>query len=325
MTKTPRILLHCDAESARRVTDQIEAHLPGTETDIADTYDGLASRIAAFHPNIVYSTVFMREAYPREALFGEPNLTWVHVSGAGVNHLVPWDTGAVTVSNAGGVQDDGMAQFAFARLFAINCNFFTYHEQQQRREWQELDNLNSVGGTLTVVGLGRIGQACARLGAQLGMTVYGVRARPAPCEGVTEVVAPDRMNEVLAKSDYVIVVTPLTEETRGLIGADAFASLKPGAILHNMARGHVVDETAMVEALKSGRLRAASVDVFSEEPLPASSPLWDQPNLYMTPHIGGMLTHAEYDRRSTQVFLDNLDHWRAGEPLANICDPGRGY
>ena len=271
MTRTPRILIHCDDESAARIAVQIESHMPGTETTISNSYDGLASAMAAFHPNIVYSTVFMREAYPREALFGETDLTWVHVSGAGINHLVPWDMDHVTVSNAGGVQDDGMAQFAFARLFAINSNFFTYHEQQQRHEWIEHDNLNSVGGTLTVVGLGRIGQACARLGAQLGMTVYGVRARPQPCEGVAEVVGPDRLNEVLAKSDYVIVVTPLTDGTRGLIGTEAFAALKPGAILHNMARGHVVDENAMIDALASGQLRAASVDVFADEPLPASS------------------------------------------------------
>jgi phosphoglycerate dehydrogenase-like enzyme len=157
------------------------------------------------------------------------------------------------------------------------------------------------------------------------MTVYGVRARPAPCEGVTEVLPPERMNEALAKSDYVIVVTPLTDATRGLIGPDEFAAMKPGAILHNMARGQVVDEAAMVAALRSGQLRAASVDVFAQEPLPASSPLWDTPNLHITPHVGGMLTHADYDRLSTQVFLDNLDRWRSGEALDNVCDPERGY
>lgn len=325
MTHTPRILLHCSEDSAARIGAQIESHLPGTETAVVNNYDDLAAAMASFGPNVVYSEVFMREDYPREALFSQETLSWVHVSGAGINHLVPWNTDAVTVSNAGGVQDDGMAQFAFARLFAINCNFFAYHEQQQRHEWRELDNLNSVGGTLTVVGLGRIGQACARVGVQLGMTVYGVRARPEPMDGVAEVVSPDRMSEVLGKSDYVIVVTPLTDATRGLIGAEAFAALKPGAILHNMARGHVVDEDAMVEALKSGRLRAASVDVFAEEPLPQSSALWDQPNLFITPHIGGMLTYEEYDRLSTQVFLDNLDRWRAGKVLEYICSPERGY
>jgi phosphoglycerate dehydrogenase-like enzyme len=325
MTKTPRLLIHADRASAERIVAQVEGHLPGTETAISDSYAGLAAAMAAFHPNVVYSIVFDRDTYPRDVLFAEEKLTWVHVSGAGINHLVPWDPEHIAVTNAGGIQDDGMAQFAFARLFAINCNFFTYHDQQKAHVWAGHDNLNSVGGTLTVVGLGKIGRACARLGAKLGMTVYGVRARPEPCEAVAEVVPPDRLNEVLAKSDYVIVVTPLTAATRGLIGPDQFAAMKPGAILHNMARGHVVDENALMAALNSGHLRAASLDVFSEEPLPASSPLWDTPNLHMTPHIGGMLTHEEYDRLSTQVFLENLDRWRTGEPLDNVCDPVRGY
>jgi len=325
MTKTPRILIHADREPADRIAAQLAVHVPGIELTVSDSYEGLGAAMEAFHPNVVYSTVFARKSYPREALFCEENLEWVHASGAGINHLVPWDADRVTVTNAGGIQDEGMAQFAFARLFAINCNFFAYHDQQKQHAWVEHDNLNSVGGTLTVVGLGKIGRACARLGVELGMTVYGVRARPEPCDGVADVVPPERMNEVLAKSDYVIVVTPLTDATHGLIGKEQFAAMKPGAILHNMARGHVVDEDAMVAALNSGHLRAASVDVFSEEPLPPSSPLWDTPNLHMTPHVGGMLTYAEYDRLSTKVFLDNLDRWRKGEPLDNVCDPVRGY
>jgi phosphoglycerate dehydrogenase-like enzyme len=325
MTKAPRILIHADRTSADRIAAQLTAHLPGIELAISDSYEGLGAAIETFHPNVVYSTVFSRKAYPRDDLFAERRLEWVHASGAGINHLVPWDAHRVTVTNAGGIQDEGMAQFAFARLFAINCNFFAYHDQQKQHVWADHDNLNSVGGTLTVVGLGKIGRACARLGAKLGMTVYGVRARPEPCEGVAEVVPPERMNHVLAKSDYVIVVTPLTDATRGLIGPEQFAAMKPGTIFHNMARGRVVDDSAMAAALTSGHLRAASVDVFEEEPLPASSPLWDTPNLHVTPHIGGMLTYAEYDRLSTQVFLDNLDRWRAGEPLDNVCDPVRGY
>ena len=218
-----------------------------------------------------------------------------------------------------------MAQMAFARLLAINCNLYLYHEQQKQRLWKGHDPHNSVGGTLTVVGLGRIGRACARLGAALGMTVHGVRARPEPCEGVRSVVPPERMAEVLAVSDYVIVVTPLTEATRGLFDRAAFDALKPGAILHNMARGHVVDETALVAALETGKLRAASFDVFAEEPLPPESPLWEVENLHITPHVGGMQTGDDYDRRGAAVFLDNLARWQRGEPLVNRCDPGRGY
>jgi phosphoglycerate dehydrogenase-like enzyme len=274
---------------------------------------------------VAFTDDFERKPYPREALMSQASLGFVHVSGAGINHLAPWDTDKVHVCNAGGVQDEGMAQFAMARLIAMNCNFFLYHEQQKRHEWKTQDIPHSTGGSLTVVGLGRIGQACARVGHALGMKVYGVRARPEPCEYVEAVVSPDRMHQVLAQSDYVIVVTPLTDSTRGMIDDDAFAAMRPGVMFHDMSRGGVVNENALVSALKSGHVRAASRDVFAEEPLPADSPLWDMENLHITPHNAGMITAEDYDRLSTAVFLDNLDRFVKGEPLVNITDPARGY
>ena len=114
-----------DVESAERIQGQIEAHLPGTETTIVDSYAGLEAGMQAFHPNIVFSSVFAREAYPREALFADEALAWVHASGAGINHIVPWDDGRVTVTNAGGIQDEGMAQFAFARLTTASAGTCT--------------------------------------------------------------------------------------------------------------------------------------------------------------------------------------------------------
>ncbi len=317
------ILVH--ASDPERIPAMIRARHPEARLTVCTTYDGMAAAVAQARPDIAYTMVFERRSYPREALFAAPSLKWVHVAGAGINHLVPWDNGRVTVTNVGGVQDDSMAQFAMARLIAIACNFFTYHDQQKQHVWEEHDCLRSTGGVLTVIGLGKIGQACARLGRTLGMTVYGVRARPQPCEGVEKVVAPADMHEVLALSDWVIIVTPLTEQTRGLVDAAAFAAMKPGVIIHTVARGHVMDEDALVAALRSGHVRAGSIDVFAEEPLPASSPLWDVPNLHITPHVGGMVTLADYDRLGTELFLDNLDRHLAGQPLLNITDPMRGY
>ena len=130
---------------------------------------------------------------------------------------------------------------------------------------------------------------------------------------------------MLAQSDYVIVVTPLTDGTLGMIDDAAFAAMKPGVMFHDMSRGGVVDENALISALKSGHVRAASRDVFSEEPLPADSPLWDLENLHITPHNAGVITDEDYDRLSTDVFLNNLDRFVNGEPLVNITDPIRGY
>ena len=317
-----RILIHTvDAEG---IAAKVAERHPDAGITTCNSFAGLPEA-AKCDPHVVFSDLFESKRYPREALMSQPSLGFIHVSGAGINHLAPWDTDKIQVCNAGGVQDEGLAQFAIARLIAMNCNFFLYHDQQKRHEWKAHDVPHSTGGSLTVVGLGRIGQACARVANALGMTVYGVRARPAPCEHVETVVPPARMHEVLAQSDYVIVITPLTEETFGMIDDAAFAAMKPGVMFYDMSRGGVVDENALMSALKSGQVRAASRDVFTQEPLPDDSPLWDLENLFITPHNAGMITGEDYDRLSTEVFLDNLDRFVRGEPLVNVTDPVRGY
>lgn len=323
MAETLSILCHVD--EPERVPNMIRARHPDARITVCTSYDGLPDAVKEADPEIAYTMVFERRAYPREALFSAPRLGWVHVSGAGINHLAPWNPETVTVSNVGGIQDEGMAQFAVARLIAMQANFFLYHDQQREQVWKIHDPLRSHGGVLTVIGLGKIGLACARLGRSMGMTVHGVRARPVPCPECDRVVGPDRMHEVLAESDWVIVVTPLTEQTRGLVDRAAFQAMKPGVLLHNMARGEVMNEDALVEALRSGRVAAASIDVFAEEPLPQDSPLWDEPNLHITPHMCGLLTWEDYDRLGTELFLDNLDRRLRGEPLINVTDPVRGY
>jgi phosphoglycerate dehydrogenase-like enzyme len=319
------IRIFCLVDDPDRVPDMIRARHPQAEITVCTDYDKTAAAVKQSDPEIAYTMVFARTEYPRAPILAAPNLRWIHVSGAGVNHLAPWDPEKVSVSNVGGIQDEGMAQFAHARLIAMATNFFTYHDQQKQHRWEHHDCARSHGGVLTVVGLGQIGRACARLGKAMGMTVNGVRARPAPCEGVDRVVGPADMHEVLATSDWVIIVTPLTRETENLFDGAAFAALKPGAFLVNMARGKVMDENAMVEALRSGRLAGASIDVFAEEPLPADSPLWDEPGLHITPHSAGFITFEDYDTRGTELFLDNMDRYLKGEALINVTDPVRGY
>lgn len=312
------------AEHPEAVVGELDRCQPGLTVSIAGSYDELreATRI---NPHVAYTERFELKRFPREVLFDSSSLRFVHTSGAGINHLVPWDPERVDVCNAAGVQDEAMAQFAIARLIAMTCNFFAYHDQQRNREWRMLDAQRSTGGTLTVVGLGRIGQACARIARALGMTVHGVRARPEPCPGVTTVVGPDAMNEILSQSDYVIVVTPLTEQSRGLIGQDAIAAMKPGVLIHNMSRGGVIDESALIDALATGHVGAASLDVFETEPLPDGNPLWGMENVHITPHNGLMMTWDDYIKGATGVFLDNLERYRRGTPLRNVTDPHRGY
>ena len=317
-----RILVH--TARPETVARAIAERHPDATITTCDSFAALPDA-ACVDPHVAYTECFERRPYPRESLLAQPSLRFVHVAGAGINHLGPWDAQKVSVCNAGGVQDEAMAQFAIARLIAMNCHFFRYHDQQRARIWESHDVRRSTGGTLTIVGLGRIGQACARIGRALGMTVHGVRARPQPVDGIEMVVGPDRLGEVLALSDYVIVVTPLTDATRRLIGAAHFAAAKPGVIMHNMSRGGVVDEDALIQALKSGQVAAASLDVFAEEPLPADSPLWGMDNVHVTPHVGGMQTWQDYERLNIEIFLDNLDRLVRGAPLANLMDPAKGY
>jgi phosphoglycerate dehydrogenase-like enzyme len=142
-------------------------------------------------------------------------------------------------------------------------------------------------------------------------------------DGLDTVFGPERLHEALALADAVVLVLPLTERTRNLIDAPALAAMKPGAVLVNMARGGILDEAALAEALAAGGLGGAVLDVFAEEPLPAGSPLWDLDNVIVTPHVASVF--AGWERKAAEVFADNLARRLAGEPLANVIDPSRGY
>jgi phosphoglycerate dehydrogenase-like enzyme len=155
------------------------------------------------------------------------------------------------------------------------------------------------------------------------MRVIGTRRHPEPVAGVAEVLPPSKTRRVLAESDVVIVVLPLTPETEGLLDAEAIAAMKPGAHLVNIARGGIVDEVALAEALREGRLGGAALDVFEQEPLPPTSPLWDTPNLLVTPHVAG-LSH-DYLARLGEIFFENIRRLERGEPIVNPVDRDRGY
>jgi phosphoglycerate dehydrogenase-like enzyme len=155
------------------------------------------------------------------------------------------------------------------------------------------------------------------------MEVLSVRARPAPTEAVDEVRGIEALPQLLSRADFVLVCVPLLASTRGLIGAEAFASLKPGAVLVDVSRGGVVEEAALMAALDGGRLKGAALDVFATEPLPPEHPLWGYPNALVTPHCSSV--YEGWDLNSVALFAENLARFRAGEPLENIVDPARGY
>jgi D-2-hydroxyacid dehydrogenase (NADP+) len=229
----------------------------------------------------------------------------------------------VGFSNATGVHDPVVAEHAFALAFAFSRTIPTFVSKQAERTWGPRDEVTAdltdwTGSTLTVYGLGSIGETIAERGSAFGMDVYGVKRDPEDYDGclpAERVLASDEFHDVLPETDLLVAIVPLTEETRGSIDAAVFRALPDSAILINVSRGPVVDEAALVDALRAGELAGAGLDVFEEEPLPADSPLWDREDVIVTPHVGGR--SDTFPTRFADLFAENYRRYRAGESLRN--------
>jgi len=252
-------------------------------------------------------------------------LRLVQMTGAGVDSLLPAPDlpAGVRLANAAGIHEPEMPEFTLALILALAKRIPRALEQQRRREWKPYGTRCLEGATVGILGLGTIGHSLARRCHALGMRVIGTRRHPAALEDVRAVFGPDETPRVLAESDVVVVVLPLTPETRGLLDAAALSRMKRGALLVNVARGGIVDEAALAAALESGAIGGAAFDVFEMEPLPESSALWGAPNLLVTPHLAGI--SRDYMQRLGKIFFENIRRVERGEPLHNEVDRSRGY
>jgi len=199
---------------------------------------------------------------------------------------------------------------------------------QRRHHWERFALDTLPGKTLGVVGFGQVGRTIARLARPLGLRVLAVRRTGGDAARSTDpdaeaIYPPSGLRTLLAESDYVALIVPFTPETVGLLGQAELVAMKPGAVLINIGRGQLVDEAALIEALRSGHLGGAALDVFAKEPLPADSPLWDLPNVLVTPH--SMSTALDENTRMVDLFCDNLRRYVAGQALRNVFDRARGY
>ncbi|MBM3598287.1 MAG: D-2-hydroxyacid dehydrogenase [Alphaproteobacteria bacterium] len=255
-----------------------------------------------------------------------PNLKWLHVTAAGVEKLVPLDwlpKGAV-LTNASGVHGPKSGEFAVMALLMLNDRMPLHIDDQKARRWNQVFSSPIAGKTAVIVGVGAIGEECARRAKQLGLHVIGVRRSGKAARYVDRTVSSKQIHRVLPKADFLLVITPLTRETRGLIGRRELELLKPGAGLINMGRGPVVDYAALAELLRSGRLGGAILDVFEPEPLPPESPLWTVPRLLVTPHVSSD-DPSRYAARCLDVFFANLKEYLRGRDLPNRVDGALGY
>lgn len=250
-----------------------------------------------------------------------PRLEWIQGMGAGVEQLAKAGVprGRVVVTNASGVSAGSMAEWVLGRLLQVWKRFREADEHQRAHAFVRSYGRSFAGSTLGIVGMGSIGRAVAERARAFGVHVLGLRrteaADPAPAH---ELFGPERLHELLGRSDAVVIAAPETPETRHLIDAAALAAMKPGAVLVNVARGSLVDEAALADALGSGRLGAAVLDVFEQEPLPPGSPLWDLPNLYASAHSS--VSVDRYAEDVFDLFADNLARFLAGRPLRNRVD-----
>ena len=264
----------------------------------------------------------------RALLAAAPRLRWLHTISAGVERLlIPEivDRPDLVLTNNTGAYDVPIAEHVVAMLFAASKRVPGHLASQARHDWKgDLEHSELRDATLVILGLGSIGGELARLASGLGMRVLGVRrdaSRSVP--GVERVVPPEQLGELAAEADYLAVTSALTPATRGLLSAEVIARLPSHAWVVNIARGAIVDEPALIAALREHRIGGAALDVFAVEPLPADSPLWDLDNVIVTPHVSNSSPRVR--ERSLALVVENVRRFKAGEPLLNVVDPAVGY
>jgi phosphoglycerate dehydrogenase-like enzyme len=279
-------------------------------------------------------------------LLRAPRLAWVHSASAGVERvLTPASLERdLVITNARGVFSRPIAEYVLMMMLAVSRRLPQLLELQRERTWQPLEGAELRDVTVGIIGLGSIGRAVGALATAFGCRVVALRRRteagsaPHPEDEpetahpderalgeimLDRVLGPESLPELLGESDFIVLAAPLTPETEGMIDDEALASVKPGAWLINIARGRLVDERALLRALREGPLGGAVLDAFREEPLPSDSPFYALPNVIVTPHTSW--SSGRVLDRSVGLFCENLRRYRTGAPLVNVVDPRAGY
>lgn len=254
-----------------------------------------------------------------------PRLKWVHALSAGVDGmLTPALVDAdVILTNSRGIHGIPMAEHVLATILAFTRGVTVAYEQQQQRVWKTLPLEEIYEKSIAIVGLGSIGREIAKRAKCLGMKVLANKRTITKELFVDKLYASEQLPELLAAADFVVVTLPLTPQTRELFTLDVFRLMKRSAYFINVARGAIVREADLVEALKTDVIRGAALDVFQQEPLPADSPLWSAPHLLLTPHIAAKSPY--YLDRSLKLFQENFGKLQSGTEMLNVIDKKKGY
>ena len=312
----PLEILVYDPTAAPRYAELIRAPRGRVTVRVASTPEEAAGHIAT--TDVLYGWKPPIDLYAKA-----PRLRWLQAMGAGVDWaLVPELPPRVVVTRAPGVFGPWMAEYVLGWCLWVTQRMEAYRRAQARREWlQHVPPERLAGKTMAIVGLGDIGRVVARAARAQGLRVIGITRSGRPVGGVDRVYRTRELRRALAAADFVVLVVPLNDHTRGLIGAAELAAMRPTAWLLNVARGAIVDEGALIQALERHTIAGAILDVFPTEPLPSDHPLWALDNAVITPHISGPNIPEEI----AHVFNDNLARYLAGRPLRHVVDRRRGY
>ncbi len=303
-----------------RHLDEIRAVDPRVRVLVA-TDPGHAQALAA------EAEVIVAWQIPQPLLDRAERLRWIHATAAGVDGLlVPAVVeGRVRLTSSVGIHSTVLPEHVMALVLAFSRRLHAAVRLQSVRRWDRAACVGDEveGKVLGVLGLGAIGRALSRRASAFGMRVIGTKRTPEAMPYLERVLPPEGTDQVLREADYVVVLLPLTRQTRGLIDARALSLMKRSAVLINVGRGPVVVEEALIAALRGGVIAGAGLDVFEREPLSTDSPLYEMENVIITPHVSG--ASPTYFDRAIPLFCENLRRYLAGVPMLNVVDPERGY
>lgn len=277
----------------------------------------------------VTSEVEVAFGYPSASDVAEmKSLRWIQLMGAGAERTIKLNPPEqIIITNASGIHAEPITEHMFGMVLSILRRLPVAWEAQQQGTWKSKElhaDLGMLSGrTLGLLGVGAIGGHSARVGRAFGMHVIGLRRTGEPHPDTDEMLTPDKRDDLYSRCDVIMNTLPLTQQTLGFVDASAFAKMSPDTIFCNTGRGATVDTDALIDALESGQIAAACIDVTDPEPLPDGHRLWTTRNAWITPHYSGF--HPGYMQRASTIFLDNLKRWVAGEPLQNVVDRELGY
>lgn len=325
LMRTPVAFISAPDPQKSRYLAPLAAH-----ADIAQSADATELKRILPHAEVILIGLLHEERVLAEVWPYARKARWAHSLSAGVEgilfpELIRSD---VVLTNSRGVFKRPLAEFALLGMLMHFRLVRTLLAQQREHRWARLDMRMLRDKVMAVVGFGEIGRECALLGHALGMKILALRRDASRSSGdalVERVYARDELHAMLAAADVVVCAAPLTGQTRHLLSTAEFAAMKPGVFVVNVGRGPVIDEQALIGALRAQRVAGAALDVFEREPLPADSPLWDMDNVFVSPHTADHTVAPDSLQLTIDCFIRNFHRYRSGEPLENIVDKQAGY